>query len=109
MNTYRLLKDLPGIPAGTESASSSGVGFICFKYGADVHYYFTESDVIKYPDFFEKVQNGPKIFSMSDMEHVFKDLFELLTNGSPNSEPHSPWRCTFKACIRNRFPNIKLD
>lgn len=64
MKTYKLLKDLPGIPAGTIGEPCDN-GNIFRKGCSGPHYlYYTMEN---YPDFFEEVKEEEKLFTLSDM------------------------------------------
>lgn len=70
LNPYILLKDLPGIKAGTILPNRNGE--IYFKLpNADYEQFYMESYVKQHPDFFKEMVEPKKLFDINDMEDAY--------------------------------------
>lgn len=76
MKQYKLLKDIPGVKAGTLSLDN-GNGYHKFKgydsNGLPHDYVYAEGFMDRFPDFFEEVVELEKVFTMQDLYMSFNN------------------------------------
>lgn len=74
MKKYKLLKDIPGVKAGTLSIDI-GNGYHEFKgydsKGLPHEYAYPEVFMDRFPDFFEEVIELEKLFTIQDMDDAY--------------------------------------
>lgn len=75
MKQYKLLKDIPGVKAGTLSLDN-GNGYHEFKgydsKGLPHDYVYAEVFMDRYPDFFEEVIELEKVFTIEDIQKAIR-------------------------------------
>jgi hypothetical protein len=95
MKTYKLLKDLPHIPAGIEGKPNSQGNYFKRTNGEEVFYDYRVME--ENPDFFEEVKDEKKLFDLSDMRKMYD-----LSRYKPTDEG-------FKNIVKSIWPHIKID
>lgn len=75
MKQYKLLKELPGVKAGTLSIGNIN-GYHEFKghdsKGFPHGYLYSEYDLKRFPDFFEEVIELEKLFDIQDVQKAIR-------------------------------------
>ncbi len=69
---YRLKKDLPGVPASTESDKYCNT-YIFHKTSGLAGYIFSQKEIDNNPDFFELVEEKKEVFKTEDDVRIFED------------------------------------
>lgn len=95
MKTYKLLKDLPGIPAGIEGKPDLSGNYFIGTNGYSVFYdYRFMKD---HPDFFGEVKEEKMVATLGDMRKLYYSFASC-----PNDEG-------FLGMLKICFPHIKID
>lgn len=109
MKQYKLLKDLPGIPAGSIGYQKVGdtVVFVDTKYPLTSNQ-FPINYIKEYPDFYEEVKEEEKLFGLKDMENAYLRAYEECS-GFYGKGLMADWIFCYRRFMKRNYPHINID